>query len=96
MKLLELNYSVGMHCLVSTFFNNICFDNLFQTSSNLGYYAGLFLTSLLSCVLTMVAMHYYLKSTATPNNNIGAGSAVSKLFFNSRRADYAPIPDANL
>uniref|UniRef100_A0A7S3H5K0 Dipeptidase n=1 Tax=Spumella elongata TaxID=89044 RepID=A0A7S3H5K0_9STRA len=67
-----------------------------QTSSNLGYYAGLFLTSLLSCVLTMVAMHYYLKSTATPNNNIGAGSAVSKLFFNSRRADYAPIPDANL
>jgi len=67
-----------------------------QTSSNLGYYTGLFLTSLLSCVLTMVAMHYYLKSTATPNNHVGAGSAVSKLFFNSRRADYAPIPDANL
>lgn len=69
---------------------------LSQTSSNLAYYAGLLLTSLLSCALTMLGMHYYLASTATPNNNIGASSAVSKLFFNSRRADYAPIPDANL
>eukprot|EP00386_Alphamonas_edax_P015730 GDKI01048060.1.p1 GENE.GDKI01048060.1~~GDKI01048060.1.p1 ORF type:complete len:113 (-),score=15.53 GDKI01048060.1:259-597(-) len=62
-----------------------------QTSSSLRYYAGILLTSAVSCLVTLSLMHYYMSLTS---GNGLMGAAKGGLF--SRRADYAPIPDASL